>query len=331
MKFSRVSSSGFRPFSRLAIAAAVLLVIGPYHPCGASLAPSDYFGGEDNEAYLDWVATLSSDLTSTAFIPSAADPTLGAALHWRIVDNKDELELAVAVKASGWIGFGLSRNGGMTGADLFIVESKNLSAIGDYHTLDVRYPQLDECQNWVLTDAQVESGFFLVQVRRKLDTGDTQDLPIIADGETTVPVSRVISAWGDESTFSYHGNNRARGALRWFSTGEVEQDRFDELMSTDSARSFVLTAGNYSVKSVVTEYAYFCFDSDDLKSRGVPMDSAVTVIGFNPIIDNSKHVHHFILYAKAAELGTNNATCDLGGFFGETSYVWAPGKFKGFE
>src|SRR3569623_2127808 len=90
-----------------------LAALAPRTSQGATTVndPSTYFGGQDNNAYLEWIASDSlRSLTSTLYLPSRSDPTLGAALHWHIVDD-DSVELAVAVKSSGWMGFGLSVNG----------------------------------------------------------------------------------------------------------------------------------------------------------------------------------------------------------------------------
>ena len=77
-----------------------------------------YFGGTDHGDYLSWVETVSYD--RSIFLRSAdPDPADGVAIHWNIVINDDnstitsdgganrhdgEIEVAVAVRATGWVG-----------------------------------------------------------------------------------------------------------------------------------------------------------------------------------------------------------------------------------
>lgn len=70
--------------------------------------PTTYFGGIENDAYLQWVDGASYD--RSAFLPSPAGNSTGAALHWTIQD--DEIYLALAVKATSWVGFGIAEAGG---------------------------------------------------------------------------------------------------------------------------------------------------------------------------------------------------------------------------
>lgn len=83
---------------------------------------TEYFGGEDNEAYLAWVSNTLSDgeYEAAAYLPSpAVDSSLeGVAVHWSIDRDNGNLELALAARASGWVGFGMSDNGGMRGSDV---------------------------------------------------------------------------------------------------------------------------------------------------------------------------------------------------------------------
>jgi hypothetical protein len=76
-----------------------------------SNSPSEYFGGIDNDVYLDWWSKSFSKYTSSLFLPSNFDSDVGAAVHWNIVG--DSINLAVAARATGWLGLGLSENGGM--------------------------------------------------------------------------------------------------------------------------------------------------------------------------------------------------------------------------
>jgi DOMON domain len=155
------------------VLAFVLVVVGAAVAAEALSSPPEYFGGQDNEGYLSWIsASPISEWTSATYMPSAADPDVGAAVHW-FIDNSTggTLELAVATKSTGWLAFGMSVAGGMLGADLFVVEAINLTEIKDMHVLSERLPVMDECQNWQLVNAQrSDDGFLLVRVRRAATT-----------------------------------------------------------------------------------------------------------------------------------------------------------------
>mmetsp|Transcript_2020 Transcript_2020/g.3630 ORF Transcript_2020/g.3630 Transcript_2020/m.3630 type:complete len:98 (+) Transcript_2020:208-501(+) len=73
-----------------------------------SQEPTTFFGGIENEAYLEWFQRASYERAE--FLPSPAGNSTGAALHWTI--QEDEILLAVAAKAAGWVGFGIAESGG---------------------------------------------------------------------------------------------------------------------------------------------------------------------------------------------------------------------------
>jgi DOMON domain len=308
----------------LLVEALLLLVLGAASS-SASLAPSEYFGGQDNSGYLNWISVSPlSEWTSTTYLASAANPNLGAAVHWSIDNSTQTLELAVATKSAGWMAFGMSVAGGMLGADLFVVEASNLTAIMDMHVLNERLPLLDECQNWKLVDAQVsDDGFFLVRAERALDTADPQDLAIQNDGNYSFPISRVIAAWGDDANYGYHGANRAHSGIRWHSDGQSESELFKTHMEAASDASYLVAASNHSLTTDETEYAYFCSRSGDMVEAGVDMaGNGVTIVGFEPIIDQVRHVHHFILYASTQELNAT-AECSRSALTSlEIIYLW---------
>jgi DOMON domain len=303
----------------------LLLALGAASSSSASLSPSEYFGGQDNRGYLDWISTSPlSEWTSTTYVASAADPNLGAAVHWSIDNSTQTLELAVATKSAGWMAFGMSVAGGMLGADLFVVEASNLTVIMDMHVLNERLPLLDECQNWKLVDAQLsDDGYFLVRVGRALDTTDPQDLAIQSDGNSTFPISRVIAAWGDGTHYGYHGANRAHSGIRWYSDGQSESELFQTYMESASDASYLAAASNHSLTTDETEYAYFCSRSSDMMEAGVDMaGSGVTIVGFEPVIDQVRHVHHFILYASTQDLNAT-AECSRSALTSlEIIYLW---------
>jgi len=303
-------------FSRTVLSSLLVLLVGSsWSTSGQVLAvdPVTFFGGVDNADYVAWVNEVNYE--SFEFIPAEFNKDLGVAVHWNISSDKEYLELGVAVKASGWFGFGISESGGMRGSDVLIFEARNPQVIKDMHIGDVRIPQEDECEDWELISSSTDTDFLMIQVRRKLDTMDTQDMPVVDDTSLDVPVTRLISAWGDSEQFSFHGQNYARGTVRWYTDGAASLS-FVETVVNQSDGSFWVGAENFTLPPVETHYEYICFDADDLIAQGVPLDAGVSVIGFEPII-TSPYVHHFLVF------GSNNAkpaNCDRFSYL-ELSYI----------
>ena len=73
--------------------------------------PLSYFGAVNNGAYLDWLKAnqIESRYNNSVYMPSI-DSGMGAAVHWSADD--EYIHVAVAARASGWLGFGLSDAGG---------------------------------------------------------------------------------------------------------------------------------------------------------------------------------------------------------------------------
>jgi hypothetical protein len=106
------------------------------------------------------------------------------------------ISLAIAVRATAWLGFGLSENGGMAGADLFLFEASKPNEVRDAHVMDELLPLDDDCNNWEFVSSEVDenSDFLIVEVRRLIDTGDPQDRALIQDSTVDLPPLLVISA-----------------------------------------------------------------------------------------------------------------------------------------
>lgn len=211
----------------------------------------------------------------------------------------------------------------MFGADtvVYIADSDSLV---DGYILDERVVLPDDCQSWTLLNSTTAGGFLIFEAKRLLDTGDTQDHAIPQDGELTTAASRVITAWSDFSSIQNHGpNNRASAILRFHGTDEVSD--FDAAMAREAEGFIDIKANDYPIKPIDTEYAYFCVSYDELIAQGMPADTELHSIGFEPIIDPraAKHVHHFILSGSAAGNATTANCSDID--FIEMVYLWAPG------
>jgi DOMON domain len=279
------------------------LVIGLVRVSCVLADPSTYFGGADHDVYMDWITNdlmvggLKSRYPHSFFLSSAADTSLGMAVHYRLDEEKSFLRLALAARANGWLSFGHSENGGMSGSDILIYEAANPDVVIDAYVLEERQPIVDDCaSNWILHSSKenFDNGFIMIEVSRTLVTGDLQDRSVLNDTDLIFAPHRVIAAWGDEPNYGYHGLvNRARSSVRWFSDNPDVQESFSDRMETDADGFFELRASDYAVKPIETEYAEFCFDYDDLIVMGVPAGlESMSMIAFEAIIDQRalKHV-----------------------------------------
>ena len=262
--------------------------------------PPSYFGGTQNQEYLDWVRSgIDSKYNSSVYLPSI-DQANGAAVHWTV--DGDWLHIAVAARCSGWIGFGISEAGGMKGSDMALFTASRPTELIDAHVIENRVPGEDSCQqDWILSDSSVLGEFLAFEARRKLDTGDPQDKKIVDDSDGGLPPSRIIAGWGNTVEVSYHGTNVARGSVRFYSGGD-DASSFQALVETNAEGSFLVFTNNFTIPSEeVTNYIDFCVSRSDLIAQGVPNTTdALYLIGFRPIVSplSAAYVHHFVVTAS---------------------------------
>jgi hypothetical protein len=306
-----------------------------------------YFGGSssvssgDNQRYLDWWKDKEGNNTFThSLFLESTDSTNevphGAALHWKT--NATHIHIAVAARATGWIGFGLSESGGMRGADMVLFASDDDNDNGndfklmDAHVLQDLYPIEDDCQNWELLHGIIEGGFVIFEAIRQLDTGDLQDRTFVDDSDWSIAATMIVLAWGDDSHWSYHGRkNRVKGAVRFFrdGTSQTEAQVF-AVARSESEGVLELRANNFSIPVNETTYQEFCWDSNDLEDLGLLIDDALHGVGMDVIVDGHtrKYVHHFVL--SGGTFWDRNSSvakpfsCE--DYFGpEIVFTWAPG------
>jgi hypothetical protein len=186
--------------------------------------------------------------------------------------------------------------------------------------------QLNTCgfNNWELLWSQTSDGFLIVEAQRLLDTLDAQDRAIYYDADLTTPPHLIISAWGETPTWEYHGpKNRAKGAVRFYSSGGDVLNQFRKAMDVQADGSFFLGAKDFAIPEVDTHYQRFCFHRSDLVALGVPVDEPLHIIGVEPVIDprSKRFVHHYNLMTTDVV----NGTCDESRDHFEVLYGWGPG------
>lgn len=278
-------------------------------------ANNDAFAKSLPSAYQRWYEERGTVYQNVARIGS--DDVRNAAVSWNIVD--DEIHVAVAANATGWVSLGIAESGGMPGADVVIYTVKD-DALIDAHATAYAAPIVDKCQNWELAHSEVdlEEGYVVFEAVRKLDTGDPQDRAIGDDSDVSTPSNRLIAAWGDDDDHVYHGDKRATSVTRLRRT--PASSKSDDDVDLDAHPHVDMIADDFLVPLEETTYEGFCFNLTDFATNfGYPADKDVHMIGARFVGDDDSinHVHHVIVYAS-------KDLDDCGGF-NEMVYLWGPG------
>mmetsp|Transcript_2003 Transcript_2003/g.4945 ORF Transcript_2003/g.4945 Transcript_2003/m.4945 type:complete len:542 (+) Transcript_2003:262-1887(+) len=291
----------------------------------SSADATTYFSGlanDEKEEYTKWVDAHSSYYPRHTFMPSAGDPSDGAAFFWNI--NDDAVNFALAVRTEGWVGFGLSEAGGMIGSDMALITVAEANTLVDSHVVeDKTYPVTDDCQDWVLEGTTIEDGWMIIEMSRLLDTGDSQDHAIKYDVDLWSPPTRIIAAWGDSEYVSYHAGKKARNSVRLHADHSNRMTEMETLLNTleeESDGHFDFLEDNFRIPAVETTYQDLCRTFDEL---GIDLPTGrdmLTVIGAVPVIDEhtAQHIHHFTVYVGKECNEENQLTRTM-------IYAWAPG------
>jgi len=181
-----------------------------------------------NDGYLTWLQQVTTTAAATVpkythqtFIPTKTNECEGMAMHWGIhPSNASKFVLAVAVRAKGWIAWGMSESGGMKGSDIVYLTAGTQSSrrLHDAFVTDFNgLPELDTRQDWTLTFSNVtRDGYLIFEAERALNTHDAQDWPILVDSSDFIVPQHIIGAWGDTTLLSFHGKNTIQATVRLF-------------------------------------------------------------------------------------------------------------------
>mmetsp|Transcript_27190 Transcript_27190/g.58257 ORF Transcript_27190/g.58257 Transcript_27190/m.58257 type:complete len:624 (-) Transcript_27190:387-2258(-) len=309
-----------------AVLGVLLLLSYSLSPASASASATAYFPTlttDEKEEYSNWIIAHSSSYSRHVFMPSAVDEEDGVAMFWNI--EGDTVHFAVAVRAEGWVGFGVSEAGGMIGADMALFKASNPTELVDAHVIEDRsMPLTDDCQDWTLEGAPTgENGWMIVEMSRLLDTQDTQDHTIKKDADLWSPPTRIIAAWGDGDSISYHGEKKARSSVRIFANHSNELTERQVLLETlveESDGHFDFLEDEFLIPVEETYYKETCRTFNELNIELPEGQSMVTMIGAVPVLtqDTAKFVHHFTVHLQKDCTAESALT-------GSTLYGWAPG------
>ncbi|XP_028665309.2 DBH-like monooxygenase protein 2 homolog [Erpetoichthys calabaricus] len=125
-------------------------------------------------------------------------------ISWGFDNNGGPITFQVVANTAGWVGFGFSPSGSMTGSDVVIggVNPDGTVYFADRHATGNTLPLVDTKQDYTLINLKESGSTTTMTFSRQLQTCDTDDLPI-----TATPMI-LIYAYGSKDTISYHGASR---------------------------------------------------------------------------------------------------------------------------
>ena len=258
---------------------------------GCGIATKDvaeaYFDGVDSAEKAPYTTWLNGNFDTTysqhSFLSTSSASGSGAAVFWKIFE--DDIHFAVAARATGWLAFGISEAGGMLGSDVVYYETAHPEQVVDGYILETRAaPLKDDCQNWNLISTTITNGWLILEVSRKLDTGDSQDHKIMDDSGGFVAPTRLIAAWGDTPTISYHGTNAARNSVRLFANDSVGVKEALATQLNSAAEGFFDLADKTGIEIPAEETAYIdvCRTADEILQGIGVSETPLTIIGAMP-------------------------------------------------
>jgi hypothetical protein len=177
----------------------------------------------------------------------------------------------------------------MPGGDFVTVEfDNNVAKVVDRWNDKFGLPKPDCSQDWTLVKFERQaSGRAVAELRRSLNTSDVQDRPIVA-GET-----RILFAWGSESTPAYHDNNRGLDTISFIPSNVVRTP-----LPADGANA-TLIFDQFLIPAQQTTYACKSFElPNDVDYHIVSIESTVSAA-------SAEYVHHFLAYLCTYEFNNS--------------------------
>merc|ERR1712038_1026930 len=245
----------------------------------------------------DW---LKNKYTQHLYIPTKPDSCKGMKFYWKIID--DTIQITVAAKASGWIGFGFSETGGMRGADIAYFIQENEEVVDSYVRDGYVKPSVDDEQDWELLNHELlDDGYLFFEVKRLLDSKEPYDRQFVDDSDVYFPDHNLIAAWGDSSDIMFHGSQVVQTKIQLFTNIDTDSSGSGYSLfldqTTERSEGYVdLIDTNFTIPKIDTHYETFCFPMP--LSPEVP--STAYIVGYKWLIPPSlsKYIHHIVLETR---------------------------------
>ncbi|XP_061669074.1 DBH-like monooxygenase protein 2 homolog [Syngnathoides biaculeatus] len=206
-------------------------------------------------------------------------------LEWGFDDAPGNITFRFTVNATGWIGFGLSPRGDMTGADLVMggVGPDGTAYFKDYYSTENSFPAEDREQSYTLLSLAESRGQTLVTFSRPLQTCDGQDLAI------TAGPMRVIYAYGTTDEIGFHANLVGAKDLNLLN--------FVPRIAEANGKYISATMENVTVPPKGTYYHCRVMRFPTLTAKH-------HVVQIVPEIEHADMVHHVLLYSCPSHVST---------------------------
>ncbi|XP_078598387.1 DBH-like monooxygenase protein 1 [Branchiostoma floridae x Branchiostoma japonicum] len=220
-------------------------------------------------------------------------------LSWTSDDAHAQIELEARVRTRGWVGLGLSPNGGMPGSDIVIGWVKDGQAyLTDRYADEKALPPEDESQDWELLSGYENATHTVLRFKRKLQTCDFRDRVINKD------TMRVLWAWHDQDPDdvtgpAYHRLNRGVRSTVLLKNNEETESLPNNILSYDVLMT------NTTIPSRRTTYWCKLVDMPRLQAKH-------HVFKVQPVITpgNAGMVHHMLVYKCHANPNRTVAPAD---------------------
>uniref|UniRef100_A0A672PKX8 Monooxygenase, DBH-like 1, like n=1 Tax=Sinocyclocheilus grahami TaxID=75366 RepID=A0A672PKX8_SINGR len=192
------------------------------------------------------------------------DPELKVRLKWGFDEIQGTILFELTVNTSGWVGFGFSPKGGMTGADIVIggvgPEGRYFT---DRHAGGNSMPVVDQQQNYKLLSLIESDGKTVMKFQRLIGSCDENDLPI------TVSLL----------------NHCLLYSIQRESSSTPHMPR----VNPPNSNFFDITMVNFTVPAKQTHYHCKIM-------RAPTFDRKQHIYRIEPVITNLDLVHHLLLY-----------------------------------
>ncbi|ODM94958.1 DBH-like monooxygenase protein 1 [Orchesella cincta] len=228
---------------------------------------------------------LRNDKFSVKVQNEPIDPQGNYLLSWDVDLEKGLVTFDVEAVTTGYVGFGISPNGGMAGADIFIagVDDNGASYAFDMHGGAENGPPIPDTQSdWNLLEASEDETKTYLKFSRLLNTCDDEDYVISND---------TVRIYLDD--VAYHERNRAPQSLNLLMPDEADFNPEEYI--------------KWDVMSEVTmpkaDTTYWCS-----VHKGPELNATHHVISFEAVLDDAfalEHTHHFIIFKCVAPADQN--------------------------
>jgi hypothetical protein len=257
--------------------------------------------------------------------------------NWSIDETDLTIKVDLDVKTTGWVGFGLSKEGQMSNSDTvmcYYSTSQSKAVCVDGWADSRNAPPSDESlggvDNLSEVSGSVADGTTKISFTRKLDTGDSKDLAIEKGKEMNVIFSyrEDGSPETEEGKFLQHSDYSSKKIVLY-----GEDSTSDSSIETNNEDTWAMEIkyDSYEVPADMTTYTCKFYDLNTLVSKQTNKEDNVTyhAIRIEPIVENENLVHHMILYGcntDQVELPSDYFSCPSMPIGCDIfSWAWTPG------